>query len=102
MTLRVSKAEIPIQLRESMIEQFGAVAEPVEVTWHNPSVAQAALQFGAQVGAWDAADASLKTFAHMAVAAQVAAAGAWTSTTSPHRTRISTWRRRARCRAGAS
>src|SRR5437773_6698702 len=71
MTLRVSKAEIPSELRESMIKQFGAVAEPVEVTWHNPSVAQAALQFGAQVGAWDAADASLKTFAHMAVAAQV-------------------------------
>jgi len=71
MTLRVPRAEIPIQLRESMVEQFGAVAEPVEVTWHNPSVAQAALQFGAQVSAWDAADASLKTFAHMAVAAQV-------------------------------
>src|SRR3954454_10934539 len=70
-TLRVSKAEIPSELRESMIKQFGAVAEPVEVTWHNPSVAQAALQFGAHVGAWDAADASLKTFAHMAVAAQV-------------------------------
>jgi alkylhydroperoxidase family enzyme len=70
-TLRVSKAEIPSELRERMIRQFGAVAEPVEVTWHNPSVAQAALQFGAQVGTWDAADASLKTFAHMAVAAQV-------------------------------
>jgi alkylhydroperoxidase family enzyme len=54
-----------------MITQFGTVPEPVEVTWHNPSVAQAALQFGAQVGAWSAADASLKTFAHMAVAAQV-------------------------------
>jgi alkylhydroperoxidase family enzyme len=54
-----------------MIERFGTVPEPVEVTWHNPNVAQAALQFGAQVGAWDAADASLKTFAHMAVAAQV-------------------------------
>jgi alkylhydroperoxidase family enzyme len=69
--LRVSKAKIPSELRESMIKQFGAVAEPVEVTWHNPAVAEAALQFGAQVGAWDAADASLKTFAHMAVAAQV-------------------------------
>lgn len=71
MTLRVSKAEIPSQLRESMIKQFGAVAEPVEVTWHNPSVAQAALEFGARIATWDAADASLKTFAHMAVAAQV-------------------------------
>jgi alkylhydroperoxidase family enzyme len=71
MTLRVPKAELPGQMRETMIKQFGAVAEPVEVCWHNPSVAQAALQFGAQVSAWDAADASLKTFAHMAVAAQV-------------------------------
>ena len=70
-TLRVPKAELPADIRESMITQFGAVAEPVEVTWHNPSVAQAALEFGAHVGAWDAADQSLKTFAHMAVAAQV-------------------------------
>ena len=70
-TLRVSKAELPSELRESMIEQFGAVAEPVEVTWHNPAVAQAALEFGAKIATWDAADDSLKTFAHMAVAAQV-------------------------------
>ena len=70
-TLRVPKAELPTQMRESMIKQFGAVAEPVEVTWHNPSVAQAALEFGARIAAWDAADESLKTFAHMAVAAQV-------------------------------
>ena len=71
MTTRVPKAELPGELREGMIRQFGAVAEPVEVTWHNPSVAQAALEFGAHVGTWDAADQSLKTFAHMAVAAQV-------------------------------
>ena len=70
-TLRVSKAEIPSELRERMISQFGGVAEPVEVTWHNPSVAQAALEFGAKIAEWDAADESLKTFAHMAVAAQV-------------------------------
>jgi alkylhydroperoxidase family enzyme len=70
-TLRVSKAAIPSELRESMIRQFGAVAEPVEVTWHNPSVGQTALEFGAKIAAWDAADESLKTFAHMAVAAAV-------------------------------
>jgi alkylhydroperoxidase family enzyme len=69
--LRVSKAEIPTELREGMIKQFGVVAEPVEVTWHNPKVAQAALEFGAKIATWDAADESLKTFAHMAVAAQV-------------------------------
>ena len=71
MTLRVTKAEIPSELRESMIKQFGAVAEPVEVTWHNPAVAQAALEFGAKIATWDTADDSLKTFAHMAVAAKV-------------------------------
>ena len=69
--LRVPKAELPADIRESMIKQFGAVAEPVEVTWQSPGVAQAALAFGAHVGAWHAADQSLKTFAHMAVAAQV-------------------------------
>jgi alkylhydroperoxidase family enzyme len=71
MTLRVPKAELPAEFSKSMIEQFGVVAEPVEVTWQNPKVAQASLEFGAKIGAWDAADESLKTFAHMAVAAQV-------------------------------
>jgi alkylhydroperoxidase family enzyme len=54
-----------------MIEQFGAVPEPLEATWHSPKVAQASLEFGSKVGEWDAADDSLKSFAHMAVAAQV-------------------------------
>jgi alkylhydroperoxidase family enzyme len=71
MALRVPKAELPSELRESMIERFGAVAEPVEVTWHSPKVAQAGLEFGANVSEWDALDQSLKSFAHMAVAAQV-------------------------------
>jgi hypothetical protein len=38
---------------------------------HKPDVAQAGLEFGAKVGAWDAADESLKTFAHLSVAAQL-------------------------------
>lgn len=71
MALRVPKAELTPELRESMITQLGAVPEPVEVLWHTPEVARAGLEFGARVGAWDAADAGLKTFAHMAVAAQV-------------------------------
>jgi alkylhydroperoxidase family enzyme len=54
-----------------MIEQLGAVLEPVEVMWHNPKVVTSNLEFSARVAEWDAADASLKTFAHMAVAAQV-------------------------------
>ncbi len=71
MTLRVPKAELPTELSESMIEQFGAVPEPVAVTWHNPKVAEASLEFGGKASAWDAADESLKSFAHMAVAVQV-------------------------------
>jgi alkylhydroperoxidase family enzyme len=71
MALRVPKAELPAELRESMIEQLGAVPEPVEVTYNNPKVAMASQELSARLGTWDAADASLKTFAHMAVAAQV-------------------------------
>jgi alkylhydroperoxidase family enzyme len=71
MALRVPKAEVTAELGESMIDQLGAVPEPVEVMWNNPRVAEANLAFSAHAGAWDAADASLKTFAHMAVAAQV-------------------------------
>ncbi|MFC9925102.1 carboxymuconolactone decarboxylase family protein [Streptomyces sp. NPDC127190] len=71
MTPRLPKAELPAELREMMLQQLGAVPENVEVTWHAPEVAQANLEFGAKVGAWSAADTSLKSFAHMAVAAQV-------------------------------
>jgi alkylhydroperoxidase family enzyme len=69
--LRVPRAELPIELSESMIEQFGAVPEPLAATWHNPKVAQATLELGGKTGQWDAADENLKSFAHMAVAAQV-------------------------------
>src|SRR5258708_37254897 len=54
-----------------MMNRLGAVPEPVEVLWNNPKLAEANQEFSAKVGEWDAADASLKTFAHMAVAAQV-------------------------------
>lgn len=71
MAVRVPKAELPTELRETMIKQLGAVSEPVEVIYNNPDVATSVLEFSARVGAWDTADESLKTFAHMAVAAQV-------------------------------
>ena len=71
MALRVPKAQLPAELRENMIKQLGSVPEPVEVAYNNPDVATSNLEFSAQVAAWDAAEASLKTFAHMAVAAQV-------------------------------
>lgn len=71
MTVRIPKAELPTELRETMIKQLGVVPEPVEVLWNNPQLAEANQEFSAKVGTWDAADAGLKTFAHMAVAAQV-------------------------------
>ena len=72
MALRVPKTELTTGLSESMIRQLGAVPEPVEVMWHNPKVALASPGVRrARSSAWDAADESLKSFAHMAVAAQV-------------------------------
>ncbi|WP_394825738.1 carboxymuconolactone decarboxylase family protein [Pendulispora albinea] len=70
MALRVPKAKLT-GLNEDFVKQFGAVPEPVEVIWHNRKVADASLEFGGKVGGWDAVDESLKSFAHMAVAAQV-------------------------------
>ncbi|QOV33503.1 carboxymuconolactone decarboxylase family protein [Streptomyces ferrugineus] len=71
MALRLPKAELPAELEASMVQQFGAVPENVEVLWHSPDVTRDNLELGGRVAAWDAADASLKSFAHMAVAAQV-------------------------------
>jgi alkylhydroperoxidase family enzyme len=71
MALRIPKADLPTELSESMITQFGLVPEPIEVMWHSPKVAQDSLELGGKVALWDAADESLKSFAHMAVAAQV-------------------------------
>ena len=71
MALRIPRAELHAGLRASMTEQLGAVPEPVEVTYHHPEVALATQEFSAAVATWDTLDAGLKTFAHMAVAAQV-------------------------------
>ncbi|WP_306317713.1 MULTISPECIES: carboxymuconolactone decarboxylase family protein [unclassified Streptomyces] len=71
MALRIEKAALPEELKQGMVHQLGAVMEPAEVLWHNPKVAQDGLGLGRQVAQWDAADATLKSFAHMAVAAQV-------------------------------
>jgi alkylhydroperoxidase family enzyme len=71
MALRVPKAEVPAEMSENMIKELGAVPEPVEVMWHNPRVALDSMELGGKVSAWDAADEDLKSFAHMAVAAQV-------------------------------
>jgi len=48
MALRVPKAQLSSETSESMIKQFGVVPEPLEVTWHNPKVAEASLELGAR------------------------------------------------------
>ena len=70
MTLRVPKAEFDGPVEE-IVERFGAVPEPLEVMWHNPPVANSAFEFGGKVGEWNAVPEQLKSFAHMAVAAQI-------------------------------
>jgi AhpD family alkylhydroperoxidase len=50
---------------------FGAVPDGAAVMWHNRAVLTGSMGFGRKVGKWDRLDANLKSFAHMAVAAQV-------------------------------
>jgi len=69
--LRIPKGELNSEVRETMLRQLGSIPEPIEVNWNNPKVAQATQEYAVKIGLWDAADKSLKTFAHMAVAAQV-------------------------------
>ncbi|HVX46385.1 MAG TPA: carboxymuconolactone decarboxylase family protein [Mycobacteriales bacterium] len=71
MAIRVPKATLPADFAAQLAEQFGAVPEPLEVTWNHPEAAQAFLELGGKVNGWTAADAGLKSFAHMAVAAYV-------------------------------
>jgi alkylhydroperoxidase family enzyme len=72
MALRVKKAELT-GFDESQLALFGGIVpEPLEAMWHDPPAARAALDFGMKVNSeWHAVDESLKSFAHMAVAAQV-------------------------------
>jgi alkylhydroperoxidase family enzyme len=50
---------------------LGRVPEPLGVYWHNRRVLNATMGMGAKARKWKACDASLKSFAHMAVAAQI-------------------------------
>lgn len=75
MALRVPKAELT-GFTGAMIKwmgrrMFGEVPEPAEVMWHHPRLVRTSMRFGGKVEGWDAADATLKSFAQMAVAAQV-------------------------------
>ncbi len=50
---------------------LGAVPEPAEVMWHNPTVIKDVSGFGRKLQKWDKLDPNLASFAHMAVAALV-------------------------------
>ena len=52
-------------------KRLGVVPEPLEVCWHNRKVLKANMGYGHKASKWDAVDQNLKSFAHMAVAAQV-------------------------------
>jgi len=65
------KAELPAEMHETMIKQVGTIPEPLEVSFNNPQVATATQEFTDSASKWNFVDQSLKTFAHMAVAAQV-------------------------------
>jgi len=74
-TTRIPKAEIT-GLYGALVKRFskrllGRVPEPLGVYWHNRAVLKATMDLGAKAQKWDACDRSLKSFAHMAVAAQI-------------------------------
>lgn len=50
---------------------LGEVPDGVGVMWHNRAVLTATMGLGRKTEKWDQLDANLKSFAHMAVAAQV-------------------------------
>ena len=74
-TTRIPKAEIS-GVYGALVKRFskkmlGRVPEPLGVYWHNRAVLKATMGIGAKAAKWDACDQSLKSFAHMAVAAQI-------------------------------
>ena len=74
-TTRIPKAEIT-GLYGALAKRFskkllGRVPEPLGVYWHNRAVLKVTMGIGAKAQKWNACDLSLKSFAHMAVAAQI-------------------------------
>jgi alkylhydroperoxidase family enzyme len=74
-TTRIPKAEITGPYG-ALVKRFskkllGRVPEPLGVYWHNRAVLRATMGIGAKAQKWHACDLSLKSFAHMAVAAQI-------------------------------
>ncbi len=74
-TTRIPATEIT-GFRGALVKRFakkslGQVPSSLGVYWHNQKVLMTMAGMGAKVKKWDACDEQLKSFAHMAVAAQV-------------------------------
>lgn len=74
-TTRVPPAEIT-GFKGTLIKRFarkalGRVPSSLGVYWHNQKVLMTMANLGGKVKKWDGCDEQLKSFAHMAVAAQV-------------------------------
>jgi len=74
-TTRIPKVAITgaygYMLKRLSRKQLGVVPEPAAVMWHNRAVLSSMYGLGRKADKWDQLDANLKSFAHMAVAAQV-------------------------------
>jgi len=69
-TTRIPKAKIPEEEIAGLLFN-GEVPEPYAVMWHHRPALASLGALGAAIATWDQLDPSLKTFAHMAVAAQI-------------------------------
>ena len=70
-TTRIPKADLSEVELGGAFASLGAVPEPLEVMWHNQAVLASMTEFGAKVQQWDQLDATLSSFAHMAVASLI-------------------------------
>lgn len=74
-TPRIPQAKITglygAMLKRFSTKKFGKVAAPLGVYWHNRQVLSAYTAISGRARKWDDCDASLKSFAHMAVASMV-------------------------------
>jgi alkylhydroperoxidase family enzyme len=72
---RIPKAELTgiygAVIKRVSRKMLGDVAEPVQVAWHNRKVLNFSLSSGRKAQKWDACDANLKSFAHMATVSLV-------------------------------
>ncbi len=75
MSARIPQAEITgvagALAKRISRKRLGQVPEPLGVMWHNQSVLRTLFGFGHKADKWDACDAQLKSYAHMAAVAMV-------------------------------